>query len=129
MLFVGQQDAASGRWTFGLNPALSWGDVGADTHQRLRHLPAEAQQAFCRKYPTRPPADWRCKSQKYQPPGSCQAHLVLLEDLVLTLHAAHQRDERGSGGSGSSSTAVGDPAPQLASCCTSMQQKRLQPAL
>ena len=72
ILFVGQRDAASGRWAFRLHPQLCWADVSPDTRQRLRHLPAEAQQAFARKYPGRPPADWRLKSQRYKPPGSSQ---------------------------------------------------------
>lgn len=46
--FVGRQDSASGRWSFVLNPVLSWADVSPDTRQRLHHLPAEALHAFCR---------------------------------------------------------------------------------
>ena len=42
VLFVGQRDG-SGRWEFGLNPALTWADVSVDTKLRLRDLLCEAQ--------------------------------------------------------------------------------------
>lgn len=86
VLFVGQRDSSTGRWTFGLNPALSWAaDVSLDTKLRLRDLPAEAQAAFARKYPARQPGDWCLKSQKYKPPGSSQTYQVPLEQLVRKL--------------------------------------------
>ena len=43
VLFVGQNDAASGRWLFDLNPALTWADVSQDTKLRLRDLLSETQ--------------------------------------------------------------------------------------
>ncbi|PSC70444.1 hypothetical protein C2E20_6166 [Micractinium conductrix] len=106
VLFVGTRDAATGRWAFGLNPRLSWADVSPDARRRLRHLPDEAAKAFSRKYRSRPPADWRLKSQKYKPPNSSQSHLVLLDDLVLTLHALWQQHE----GAIAAATAAADAA-------------------
>lgn len=91
--FVGQRQADSSRWAFQLNPSLSWADVSPETRQRLQHLPQEAAQAFRSKYPTRDPEEWRLKSQKYKPPGTAQTSLVLLEDLVMGLHAVWQQHE------------------------------------
>jgi hypothetical protein len=130
--FLGNYDGTSGRWTFRLNPALGWSDLSADTRQRLRHLPAEAQQAFAAKYPARPLQSWRDKSQKYKPPHSSKAHLVLLEDLVLSLHAVYMQHEGGkrteasivapssSGGSTSTAAVATPTACELASCGTSV---------
>lgn len=97
--FVGQQDGATGRWTFGLNPALCWAEVSPDTRRRLQHLPAEASKAFAAKYPGRPPGDWRLKSQKYKPRGTPQTFLVWLEDIVISLHSVYLQHE-GSGSPG-----------------------------
>jgi hypothetical protein len=96
VLFVGQRAAASNRWAFRLNPSLTWADVSPETRQRLQHLPQEAAQAFRSKYPSREPEEWRLKSQKYKPPGTSQTSLVLLEDLVVSLHAVWQQHEGGS---------------------------------
>lgn len=41
VLFVGEQDHASGRWAFDLNPGLSWHDVSLETKMRLKTLPQE----------------------------------------------------------------------------------------
>lgn len=125
VLFVGRCDAATGRWAFSLNPKLGWGDVSPETRQRLRHLPQEAAQAFAAKYPARPPADWRRKSQKYRAPGGSQTHLVLLEDLVTSLHALWLQHEGGGGAAASegasAAAAAGAPA-ELASCGSSAMQ-------
>lgn len=132
--FLGQRDAATGRWFFRLNPALCWDDISADTRRRLQHLPAEAAKAFAAKYPTRPPEAWRQKSQRYRPPGpGSQPQLVQLEDLVLGLHSVWEQQEVGSSGAGGSegaaagacsASAVGSRVSQspaasqpLSSCC------------
>ena len=47
--FVGQREAGSSRWTFQLNPSLSWADMSPESRQRLQHLPQEAAQAFRRQ--------------------------------------------------------------------------------
>lgn len=106
VLFVGQRAASGGRWAFALNPSLTWADVSPETRQRLQHLPQEAAQAFRSKYPTRSPEDWRLKSQKYKPPGTAQTSLVLLEDLVLSLHKVWQQHE---GAAAATAAAAGSP--------------------
>ncbi|GAB4817186.1 hypothetical protein N2152v2_004232 [Parachlorella kessleri] len=93
VLFVGQKEAASGRWVFDLNPALTWADVSQDTKLRLRDLLGETQAAFRRKYPNRPSGDWSKKSQKYRAPGTSATHQVPLDHLVLSLHQMYQRFE------------------------------------
>lgn len=60
----------------------------------------------CSKYPTRSPEDWRLKSQKYKPPGTAQTSLVLLEDLVLSLHKVWQQHE---GAAAATAAAAGSP--------------------
>eukprot|EP00887_Chlorella_sp_A99_P007543 scaffold28.g7543.t1 len=70
--FLGARDG-EGRWAFGLNPALAWRDLSADTRARLRGLVDEAAGAFRRKYPKRPPAHWQLKSQARRPPGGGRA--------------------------------------------------------
>ena len=51
VLFVGHKDGGNGRWSFQLNPSLSWADVSPETRRRLQHLPQEAEQAFRRQAP------------------------------------------------------------------------------
>lgn len=135
---MGQRDAASGRWAFRLNPALTWSDISAETRHRLQHLPAEAAQAFARKYPNRPPGDWRVKSQKYKPLKSSQTHLVLVEELVSGLHCVWQQHECGgevaadvaaaaSHGAATSAAAAAAPPQELASCGSSALQLGVAP--
>ena len=91
VMFLGSRDPGSGRWFFVLNPALRWADLSLDTRLRLAGLVQEARGAFARKYPSRPPDQWRQKSQKYKPPGQAATHTVALGDLVTSLQAVADR--------------------------------------
>lgn len=94
VLFVGRLEPDTKRWTFDLNPQLSWDDVSLETKLRLRTLPQETEAAFSRKYPKRPAHDWAKKTQKYRPQG-CAANVVVpLGDMVTAMRDIYFRHEQ-----------------------------------
>ncbi|WIA08158.1 hypothetical protein OEZ85_007612 [Tetradesmus obliquus] len=115
VLFVGQQDGATGVWTFRLNPGLAWSDVSLETRLRLKTLPVEAEQAFSHKYPRRPRHEWGDKLQKYRPPGASSTAAVSLRDMVTslsTIYYQHEPSDSIAAGLGLNAAPIHSTAPQ-----------------
>uniref|UniRef100_A0A383W1P4 Uncharacterized protein n=1 Tax=Tetradesmus obliquus TaxID=3088 RepID=A0A383W1P4_TETOB len=126
VLFVGQQDEATGVWTFRLNPGLAWGDVSLETRLRLKTLPVEAEQAFGHKYPRRPRHEWGDKLQKYRPPGASSTAAVSLRDMVTSLsriYYQHEPSDSIAAGLGLNAAPIHSTAPQQ------QQQQQIQSKL
>ena len=101
-------------------------DLAAADRASHRHPPFLS--LFCSKYPTRDPEEWRLKSQKYKPPGTAQTSLVLLEDLVMGLHAVWQQHEGCQQEGSTAAPAAAAVAPAAAAAVPAVATPTVAPA-